>query len=137
MNKFLLVAAVLGVILVSGCALLDKLAPSQLDESGAAIPGSRQPTAITQAVAETVPYGELALTVLLFGVAGYERFRAAKLEKGLKATLLAGKKVASDPSMKEMWDKIKDMYRQEHETSGVTKLIKSLLAKTPSVTKSV
>lgn len=136
MKKASLVLIAFLTLTFGGCALLDTIAPPQYDEQGNAIAASRQPTFITRTVADTIPYGESALGLILFVAAGYERFRANKLEKGLKATLLAGKKVAKDPKMKDMWDKVKDdYYREAHENAGVTALIKGLLAKLPHVPK--
>ena len=137
MKIFLVMLLFMSLVIISGCALLDKIAPAQYDESGNIIPGSREPIEITKAIADVVPYGNVALPFILMVAAGYEKFRAYKLEKGLKATLLAGKQIANDPQLAEMWQKIKDEYRQAHENAGVTNLIKALLAKLPSVTKSI
>jgi hypothetical protein len=134
--KVLSLLLVVVCLFLGGCAALDKFAPAQYDASGNIIPGSRQATEVTKAVAGVVPYGDVALGFVLLLAAGYEKYRAAKLEKGLKATLLAGKKVANDPQMQELWDKVKDAYRQEHENAGVTNLVKAMLAKLPSVVKS-
>ena len=132
--KALLVLSLMGCLFFAGCSVLDKIAPPQLDANGVAIPGSREATAITKTVAGQIPYGTVALNFLLLAVAGVEKFRAYKMEKGLKATLLAGKQVAADPDLKELWEKVQDSYyRQAHDTAGVTALIKSLLAKLPLV----
>lgn len=133
MKQAMFTVLILMAVFLSGCALLDKIAPSQLDAQGQPIPGSRQPTEVTKAVAGAVPYGDVALYGVLFLAAGYEKFKAYKMEKGLKATLLAGKQVANDPEMKEAWDKVKKYYELEHDNAGVTTLIKSLLAKLPAV----
>ena len=134
MNKILLIMA-LTCFFLSGCSLLGKLAPAQYDSQGKIIPGSRQPTDIVNTVADTIPYGQSALGIILLIAAGYEKYRSYKLEKGLKATLFAGKQVAADPELKEMWEKVRETYmRNAHETAGVTKLIKSILAKLPSKT---
>lgn len=134
MNKLLLVLS-LTCFFFAGCSLLDKLAPAQYDVNGNIIPGSRQPTEIVQATADAVPYGQTILSVVLLIAAGYEKYRSYKLEKGLKATLFAGKQVAADPDLSELWNKVKESYyRNAHETAGVTKLIKQILAKLPSKT---
>ena len=137
MQKVLLVLLLIGCSYTAGCAVLDKIAPAQYDEQGNIIPGSREATPLARGVADAIPYGDVALSFVLLVAAGYEKYRANKLEKGLKATLLAGKKVASDPQMKELWDKVKDAYRQEHENAGVTSIVKEIISKLPSITKSV
>jgi hypothetical protein len=121
---------IVGCFFMAGCATLDAIAPLQAD-------GNRQPTEITKAVAGVVPFGDVALGFVLLVAAGYQKYKSAKLEKGLKATLMAGKKVANDPQLAEMWEKVKDAYRQEHENAGVTNLVKAMLAKLPSVVKSI
>ena len=137
MRILLMMFLFLSLVIISGCALLDKIAPAKHDESGNIIPGSREPTELTKAIADVVPYGNVVLPFVLMVAAGHEKFKAYKLEKGLKATLLAGKQIANDPQLAEMWQKIKGVYRQEHENAGVTNLIKVLLAKLPAITKSV
>ena len=130
--RALILILVVVCIFFAGCAILDKVAPSQLDESGEPIPGSREPTELTKSIADSVPYGSTALYFLLFAVGGYEKFKSYKLEKGLKATLLAGKQVAKDPEMKVLWEKVKEKYyRPAHESAGITGLIKILIAKLP------
>lgn len=132
--KVLLTVLIIFSVFMCGCALMDKVVPPQYDEEGVAIPGSRQASPITQAVADTVPYGNVVLNVLLLAYAGAEKFKAYKLNKGLKATLLAGKQVAKDPQMAKMWEKIKEAYyRPAHESAGVTNLVKAILASIPKV----
>lgn len=135
-RTILITLLIVSCITVVGCAFLDKIIPPKYDESGQAIPGSREPTEMTKAVADVVPYGNVALNVLLLCMAGYEKYRSYKLDKGLKATLLAGKQVANDPQMKELWEKVKEAYyKPAHESAGVTSLIKMMIAKLPSVAK--
>lgn len=130
MKTVLLTLGITFCVMMAGCSFLDAIAPPQYNEQGEAIPGSRQPTEVTQAVADTVPYGNVALGVLLLFTAGYEKFRAYKNGKGLKATLLAGKRASQDPELKKAWEEIKEKYyKQAHEDSGVTSLVKILLAK--------
>lgn len=137
LKNFLLMMIFSGVVMLGGCALIDKALPPKYDSEGQPIPGSRQPTEFTQAMADTIPYGNVDLNVVLLALAGYEKFRAYRMEKGLKATLLAGKQVANDPELKDMWEKIKETYRVSHESAGVTSLIKYLLSKLPTITSKV
>jgi len=126
----LFAVALLSITYLTGCAVLDKIAPPQYDEQGQAIPASRQPTEVTQAVADTIPYGTVALNILLLAVAGVEKFKSYKMEKGLKATLMAGKQASKDPELAKLWEKVKDAYyKPAHQSAGVTSLIKLLLAK--------
>lgn len=135
--KRIFIILIFSCFIISGCSLVDNLLPSQFDATGNAIPGSRQPIAVVDAVAESIPYAPIALNMFLLILAGVEKFKANKLEKGLKATLLAGKQVATDPELEKQWEKIKEKYRQAHENAGVTSLIKLLLAKLPTIRKGV
>lgn len=128
--KRLLLPLALVCILLAGCSLLDTIAPPQYDEAGNPIPGSRQATEITRTVADSIPWGGLALNILLLGVAGFEKFNAYRAQKGLMATLLAGKQIADDPKMKELWEEtLLSYYKNAHKTAGVFDYIKTMLAK--------
>lgn len=130
MNKFIIALLALSLFTLTGCAVLDKLVPAQYDEEGNFI--TREPTEITKAVAGAIPYGDVALYAVLLLSTGWQKYKRNKVEKGLKATLMAGKQVANDPKMAELWEKLKEVYRKEHEDSGSTALIKNMLAKLPS-----
>jgi len=118
---------------MAGCSLIDYVAPPQYDESGVAVPDSREPTELVKGIADVVPYGETGLAVFMFLVAGFERFKRNKTEKGLKATLMAGKKVAKDPELQKHWEKIKEIYKIEHENTGTYSFIKLAIAKLPKL----
>lgn len=124
---------IVGVLFLAGCAALNRIAPAQYDEQGQEVPFSREPTEFTKAVAGTVPYGDLVLASILFGAGVWQKYKRTKVEKGLKATLLAGKVVAQDPETREAWEKIKEIYREEHDKAGVNPIIKVMLAKLPTI----
>ena len=126
--KNVFVISILFCLIFSGCALLDKMFVPKYNEQGSEI--GREPTEITKAVADVVPYGDVALNVILLMYAGVARFKQYKTEKGLKATVLAIKNASQDPEIKEAVNKVKESYlRPAHENSGATNLIKLLLAK--------
>ena len=129
MHRWMLGVVAVGCFFLAGCALLDQALPPQLDQAGNPIPGSRQPSFVTQAIADTVPYGGVVLNVLLLALAGYEKFRQNKVEKGLLATLKAGELMAKDPAMAELWQKVKEAYEKAHDQAGVTQIINQYLAK--------
>lgn len=115
-------------VVFAGCSFLDKNFVPIYDESGNEI--GRQPTEIVEAVADTVPYGNVALNVALLLFAGVAKFKQYKTEKGLKSTVIAIKRASEDEDLAEAMDKVKEAYlRPAHESSGAISLIKLLLAK--------
>ena len=128
MNKMLLVL-MLGCFFMAGCSLLDKAAPAQYDASGKEIPGSRVPTEFTKAVADTVPYGNVALNLILLLTTVAAVYKQKKTETGLIATLKAGQQAAADPATAEAWEKLKQVYADAHNSAGLTGYINELLAK--------
>lgn len=127
--KSTLLVLMVGVLFFGGCATLDKIAPAQYDASGNEIPGSRVPTDFTKAVADTVPYGNVALNFVLLISTAVAVYRQKKTEKGLFATLKAGQQAAKDPATAEAWEKLKKVYADAHDSAGLTQYINELLAK--------
>lgn len=113
----------------TGCALLNKVAPSQLDEAGNPIPGTHDVSQPIKDTSKAIPYGEAVLGIFLLAWNGFEKYRANKLEKGLKATVRAIKGVLEDPAMQAQAEAIKESLRNAHANSGSTALIKALIAK--------
>ena len=126
----LIMFLVVGLSLV-GCAFLNRILPSQVDASGNLIPGTHQASAAQQAAAGLVPYGigSGVLNALLLVMNGYEKYKAAKLGKGLKATVAAIKQIKDDPALKAQWDQIQAILSGAHNAAGVTPLIKAYIAK--------
>ena len=129
MFKATILSFALFCLCFTGCALLNKVAPSQLDEAGNPIPGTHDVSSGVKDVAKAIPYGETAVGILLLAWNGFEKYRANKLEKGLKATVRAIKGVLEDPAMQAEAEAIKDSLRNAHANSGSTALIKTLIAK--------
>lgn len=129
MVKATIISFILVCLMFSGCALLNKVAPSQLDESGNPIPGTHDVSQPIKDVSKSIPYGEAVVGILLLAWNGIEKYRANKLEKGLKATVRAIKGVLEDPAMKEQAEAIKDSLRNAHANSGSTDMIKTMIAK--------
>jgi hypothetical protein len=134
-QRYLIIAVlVLCAVLITGCALLNKAMPSQLDEAGNPIPGTHQATEqITNAVAginyNGMPVGQIAIGALLLVWNGWERFKAAKSGKGLNATLLALKQISKDPALKSQWETIQPLLASAHKAAGVKSTIDVALAK--------
>jgi len=128
---FVLVLCILFTLTLAGCALLNKTFPSQLDASGNPIPGTHQASSQQQAAAGLLPYGmgSIALNGLLLVMNGFEKYKAAKIGKGLKATVSAIKQIKDDPALKAQWDLIQSILSGAHNAAGVTPLIKSYIAK--------
>ena len=113
----------------SGCALIDKLAPSQIDESGAVIPGTHTATTLVKEVADAVPYGGVALSILLLITNGVEIVRSKKTTRGLMATIRTIEEAGDDPKMKEAVAELKILLAKSHSDWNVQPLINRLLSK--------
>ena len=130
MQKSIMVLAVL-LFVVTGCAFFEKIAPSQLDESGKAIPGTHELVPEAKAVASNLGvYGEVAVGIPLLVWNFVERVRRKKSDGGLMATVRALKEAADDPNTKEAFELIKSKLKSAHKVAGVEGLIKGLIAKT-------
>ena len=113
---------------IGGCAWLDKQFVPTYDEQGNEI--ARTPTATVQAVADSVPYGNLALNVILLVYGGIATYKKYKTEKGLTATVTAIKAASEDPALKDAVQKVKDSYlNPAQKSAGVLDLIKLVIAK--------
>jgi uncharacterized protein YceK len=117
-------------LVVSGCALLTKVAPSQLDEQGVAIPGTHQLNEQAQAVTSGLGvYGQVGAGALLLLWNFVEIYKAKKTQKGLLSTITALKQASDDPTIKEAWEKIKAYLANAHQVAGVQQDIDNLIAK--------
>ncbi len=128
MKNWLMLLAV--VVLFSGCALLNKFAPSQVDEAGNALPGTHELTPLAKTAAGAGgPYAE-AVAFALLGVWNFfERAKSKKNGDGLKATLAGLKSAAEDPATKAAFEQVKLYLKNAHDSAGVRKEIDLLLAK--------
>lgn len=128
MKNWLLVSVM--VLLLSGCALLTKIAPSQVDEAGNVVPGTHTLTSTAQTgVDVTGPYGQAGAAILLLVWNFVERVKAKKSTDGLKSTLIALKQAADDPETKAAFEQVKAYLKNAHDSAGVRKDIDALLAK--------
>ena len=117
------------IFTIAGCAWLNKVAPSQTDESGSSIPGTHAVSQTTQDVAGMIPYGSVALNGFLLVWNFIEQAKAKKVGNGLKSTVLAIKQASEDPAIKEAIEKLKVYLANAHNVAGVQPLIRDLLAK--------
>ena len=125
MNKVLWFSVGLAVML-SGCALLNKLAPS--NEAGE--PGTHQLSPIAKAATDAAgPYGTAAAFILVTAWNFFERAKSKKSGEGLKATLAGLKSAAEDPATKAAFQQVKLYLKNAHDSVGVRKDIDALLAK--------
>ena len=118
------------VILFSGCSLMNKIAPSHIDETGATLPGTHTLTPFAQTATDaTGPYGQAAVASILLVWNFVERFKAKKSGEGLKATLAGLSQAAKDPDTKAAFEQVKLYLKNAHDAAGVRKEIDLLLAK--------
>lgn len=130
MNKITIVLGIVILCTFAGCAFLQKVAPSQLDEAGQPIPGTHTLNETAQAVATNLgPYGSAAAAIPLLIWNFVELVRAKKDQKGLIATVKALKQAGDDPKTKEAFEAIKGYLKNAHSVAGVDSVIKNLLAK--------
>jgi hypothetical protein len=129
MNKMLLSLLLAVVIVLSGCSLLERVAPSQIDANGNVIPGTHDVSQPIHDTARTIPYAEPLLGVLLLAWNFSEKYRANKLNKGLKATVMAIENAGKDPDIAEAISKLKDQLSHAHDVAGVQPEIRDILAK--------
>ena len=128
MKTFLMCFLILSLITIGGCAWLDTQFVPEYDEAGNEI--GRAPTETVKAVADAVPYGNVALNAALLLFAGVAKFKQYKTEKGLMATVTAIKSASKDPEIETAIEKLKQSYLQPSQTaSGSEALIKMMLAK--------
>lgn len=126
MKQILILTIVL--FTVGGCAWLDTQFKPVLNEQGQEI--GREPTATIKAVADSVPYGNVALNVILLVYGGIATFKKYRTEKGLVATVTAIKRASEDPTISEAVQKVKDAYlNPAQKSAGVLDLIKLVIAK--------
>ena|SRR3990167_5883918 len=124
----MIVCLTLVMALLTGCALIDKIAPSRYDESGNRIPGTHEASPLAQDAAGAIPYGGVALSVLLLVTNVFEKFKSYKTTKGLMATIRAIELAAKDPETKEAIAKLKVQLSTAHQSANVQPLINRLLA---------
>lgn len=125
MNKVLWFSVGLAVML-SGCALLNKLAPS--NEAGE--PGTHQLSPIAKTATDAAgPYGQAAAAIILLAWNFIERVKSKKSGEGLKATLTGLKQAAKDPATQVAFEQVKLYLKNAHDSAGVRKDIDALLAK--------
>lgn len=129
-TSILFLLFLVSTLALAGCALLNKAAPSQIDANGNVIPGTHQATPVVQGAADLLPHGigSAILGAFLLAWNGYEKYKAAKSAKGLKATLMALNQVKNDPALKADWDKIKEILSNNHSVAGVQPMINKTLA---------
>ena len=126
-----MVVSLFFVICLAGCAMLDRMLPSEVDATGNPIPGTHQATASQQAAAGMIPYGvgSVALNALLIVMNGYEKYKVAKIGNGLKSTVAAIKQMQEDPALQAQWEHIQSILKDAHNVANVTPLIKSYISK--------
>ena len=124
------IAALLVAVLVvlGGCAFLQKVAPSQIDEQGSVIPGTHELSPLAQDVAGAIPYGGVASTFLLLVWNFVERAKSKKTATGLMATIRAIELASQDPETKDAIAKLKLQLAEAHQSANVQPLVNRLLA---------
>lgn len=123
---------ILLVVTFAGCATLNKVFPSKVDEQGNVIPASHEASDMANTVAGFIPngYGTIFLTAFAGVWNFYERYKRNRSEKTLMATVRAIKEAGQDPATKDDIDKIKELLSKAHAMAGVKKEINAMIAKT-------
>lgn len=133
MKKAILLSFSFVLLTFIGCAAinkgLDKIAPDQVDVTGAPIPGTRTATPITADTAGMIPYGSFALNGILLIANLIQRYKADKVGKGLKSTIQAIEQAANDPATADAIAKLKLSLSNAHQIAGVQPLINDVLEK--------
>lgn len=117
-------------LVFAGCAAIQALAPSAVDEAGNVIPGTHELTDTAKSVTANLGvYGQAAAAIPLLIWNFVELAKGRKSKKGLVATVMALKQAADDPSTKKQFEDIKGYLKSAHKVAGVDLSIKNLLAK--------
>lgn len=117
-------------VFMAGCATLERIAPSAVDEQGNVIPGTHALTDTGKAIAGNLgPWGQAAAAIPLLVWNFFELAKAKRDQKGLIATVKALHQASKDPKTKEAFEKIKEYLKNAHSVAGVDANIKALLAK--------
>lgn len=117
------------MVLVSGCALMNRVAPNQVDAEGKIIPGTHQVVQPVQDVAAAIPYGSFALNGFLLIWNFIEKTKSKKTAEGLRATVLAIKQASEDPDIRAAVDKLKIYLANSQKSAGVQDTVKAVIAK--------
>jgi hypothetical protein len=129
MKEIFLIIGIVGLIALAGCSLLEKYAPSQVDENGNAIAGTHEAVQPIKDIAGSIPYGDVVVAGLLLGWNFYERVKRRKVSDGLMATVRAIKEAGADPDTKDAVEQLKGYLSSAHNNAGVKALIKTFIAK--------
>lgn len=129
MKKLFIVLFFAFVICLAGCAMLNKIAPSQNDVEGNPLPGTHELIQPVKDVTDAIPYGGVATSVLLLVWNFLEKAKANKTTAGLMSTIRAIEAASKDPEIKDAIAKLKIKLAESHQTANVTPLIKQLLSK--------
>lgn len=122
--------SLLGVLLVlGGCAFMNRVAPSQLDENGNPIPGTHDVTQPIKDIAHPIPYADVVIGIGLLIWNGYEKYKKNKVEKGLMATIRAIEQTGKDPAIEDAIAKLKVNLSHAHKVAGVQPMINDMLEK--------
>ena len=127
-TAMIVMLAVIGLT-VAGCAFLESVAPSAVDEAGVAIPGTHELSPLAKDVSDAVPYGGVATTIFLLVWNFAERTKSRKTTAGLMSTIRAIELASQDPETKEAIEKLKLQLAEAHQSVDVQPLINRLLAK--------
>lgn len=146
MKKTVMSLAIGCLLVFGGCVAaekaLNKIAPNQTrvvsttdpvtgitSNSVVEIAGTHTATPLTADTAAAIPYGSIALSILLLGVNFIQKYQADKVGKGLKSTVQAIEMAGEYPSMAPQIAKLKLQLANAHQIAGVQPIIQDILAK--------
>lgn len=127
-NNMVKTLLIVSLLFLGGCAALERVAPSQLDEQGQPIPGTHTAIPLLDNVAGAVPYGSEALNFILLITNFVALVRKNKIDKGFKATVQAIEMAGNDPLIKDAITKLKEKLSDAHQLTGTSKTVNSVLS---------
>jgi hypothetical protein len=133
MRVFLLFMMILSLSF-AGCAMLEKIAPAEVNELGNPIPGTHELTPIASTVSQNLgPYGAAAATGVVWLLNFIELAKVKRREQetnnAFLATVRAIDQARTDPNLKEQWDKLKAYLKNAHSSAGSGGVVSQFLSK--------
>lgn len=128
MQKAMMLSFIAVLLVFGGCAFMNKVAPSAMDEAGNPIVGTHELSPLAKDVTGAIPYVDL-IALIGLGIWNFaERVRANKNKKGLMATIRAIEVAGNDPATQEAVAAIKLKLSEAHKTADVQPLVNRLLS---------
>jgi hypothetical protein len=116
-------------VLLVGCTVMERVAPSQYDAEGNRIPGTHELAYPYKPISDSIPYADVIVGIGLLAWNGYERYRKNKYKDGLWATVKAIEAAGNDPATKAEIANLKEELNKAHTKANVQPIISNMLSK--------